>query len=113
MAVIDIDAGLDDRAELRVRKVARGQARLARRQIAGDDVREGTRTRKRTKIASAAEVRGGISHRLLPEIRIAARGVLRLCAGTVATIAFDLRIDDVAAETDQVHISAMKVERNR
>jgi hypothetical protein len=113
MAVININAGSDDGTELRESEVTRRQTGLTRGQVARHDVREWTFCWKRAEIAPAAEVRDRVGHCLLAGIRISAYDILRLGARTVTAVAFRLRIDDVAAKADQVHIPAAQVERDR
>src|SRR5437764_8663824 len=82
-------------------------------QIARDDVWERPWPWERTKIPTATQVGCGIDLRRLAKVWVAAWGEFGFRAGTVATIAVALCVDNVAAESHECAVFSLQIQRYR
>jgi len=110
MKVIQVHARPHDLDKFRKRVASYGQSGLVWCQVARDDVRGAWCYC--TKISAATKVGRGIDYRRLPKVWIAARQELSdRGAGAVALIAGDVRVDDIAAQSDESPVFPLQIQR--
>jgi len=89
-----------------------GQSSFIRCQVAGDDV--GGAWSYRAKISATPEVGRRIDYRRLAKVWILAWQELIDCrAGTVALIAGDMCVDDIAAKPDESPVFPLQIQVDR
>ena len=98
MHMVRIDTGANDGLELRKRIAAFRPPRFVGRQVAGNNVRERSRPRKRTEVSATTQIRLRIDdRRLLAEVRVATRDVFGCWVRRVAAVAVALCVHNIAA----------------
>src|SRR5260370_41775220 len=109
MEVIQVYTGPHDLNKFRKRVASYGESGLIRCQVAGNDVRSAWCYC--TKIPAAAEVGRRIDYRGLAKVWITAWEKLsERRAGAVALIARDVRVDDIAAQSDERPVFPVQIQ---
>ena len=109
--VIQVHASPHDLNKFGKRVATHGESRFIRCQVAGDDVRGAWRYC--TKVSAATKVGRRIDYRRLAKIWVLAwQKLSEGRAGAVALIAGHVRVDDVAAQSDERPIFPFEVQRD-
>src|SRR5260221_11322691 len=97
MYIVSIDSGAHDGFESCKGIAAFRPPSFVRRQVAGNNMRERSRTRKRTEVYAATKVGVKIENMFMTKVRVAVGGVLVWWGGRMVAIADGMWVHNIAS----------------